>query len=481
MGLWPKSLAGQLIAVLLPALVLAQVAGFIISSDERIRAIRVAARDEFLTRMGSISRLIESTPVSNHQEIVDGMTSVGMRFWLSDAPPANAKTFRQEAFKRLENTVTITPDGEAPLGTFEANITDSQKLTGEWGVLPPGVWGLSETARAIEMDSRYGTSVVVEISQKRWLNGVFAKPYYGQIWQAQSMLSITLTVTLLSAIVILIARRIARPMRKLSSAAEALGRGEEVEHLPEEGPEDIRRMAAAFNVMQDRLRRFLSDRTAMLAAIGHDLRTPITSLRLRAEFIKDEDERDKFLATLDEMQSITEVTLSFARQQATGEPTRMVDVTALTESICEDLADLGRDVHFTDTDRTPYRCRPSALRRAIRNLIENAVRYGERARVSVAHQSEELCIIVEDDGPGIPEAEIERAFKPFVRLETSRSRETGGTGLGLSIARTIARSHGGDVVLTNCRTGGLTATVHLPAIAITINSRAAVEGSELIR
>jgi signal transduction histidine kinase len=250
----------------------------------------------------------------------------------------------------------------------------------------------------------------------------------------------------------------------LTEAAEALGRGEEIQHLPEEGPDDVRRMASTFNIMQDRLKLFITDRTTMLAAIGHDLRTPITSLRLRAEFIRDAEERQKFLTTLDDMQAITEATLTFAREQAVGEPTRMVDVAALTESICDDLADLGRDVSFTENSRIAYRCRPTALARAIRNLVENAVRYGERARVSVEQSPKGIDIVITDDGPGIPDSEIEHVFKPFVRLEHSRSRETGGTGLGLSIARTIARAHGGDVILTNSKKG-LHAVLHLPLLA----------------
>lgn len=463
MSFWPKSLAGQLIAVLLPALVIAQVAGFVISADERVRAIRGAARDEFLTRMSSIARLIHSTPVEDHQEIVNGMGSVGMRFWLSDLPPPSTAKFREEAWKRLAATVQVSSSGKAPLGTFEDNRKAGLLLTNDWSV-PPGDWDLPANARFTELDSQQGVGLVSETADGRWLNGAFAKPYYGQIWQSQSIIAISLTAALLSGLALLLARRIARPMIQLSAAAEALGRGEDARLVPEAGPEDIRRMAAAFNVMQERLQRFVSDRTAMLAAIGHDLRTPITSLRLRAEFIKDRDERERFLTTLDEMQTMTEATLSFAREQAVGEPTRPVDVAALTESICADLADLGRDVHFEGTDRLPYRCRPGSLGRAVRNLIENAVRYGERAHVSVRPDADGLRIIIEDDGPGIAESNVERAFKPFVRLETSRSRETGGSGLGLSIARTIARSHGGDVVLTNRKEGGLRAVIELPGM-----------------
>jgi signal transduction histidine kinase len=463
--LWPRSLAGRLIAMLLPAMVAAQVAGFVISADERVQAIRSATRDEFLMRTGSIARLIESTPPADHQEIVNGMAAVGMRFWLTDEPPPSPAEFRKMTWERLSATLPVTSEGEGPLGSFAGNIEASRILMSGWDSPPPGKWGLPANARFIEMDAQYGSAIVTRLTNGRWLNGVFAKPYYGQIWQSQSILSVTFTAVLLLALVTLITRQATRPLHKLSAAAEALGRGEDVAHVPEHGPDDIRKTAVAFNVMQDRLKRFLSDRTAMLAAIGHDLRTPITSLRLRAEFIKDPEERGRFLATLNNMQAITEASLSFARDQAIGEPTRPVDIVALTESICEDLVDAGLDVTFEYRERLAYRCRPAALGRAIRNLTENAVRYGNRARVSIASTSEGPEIIVDDDGPGIAAADIERAFKPFVRLEESRSRATGGTGLGLSIARTIARNHGGEILLANRSTGGLRAIIRLPSAA----------------
>lgn len=200
----------------------------------------------------------------------------------------------------------------------------------------------------------------------------------------------------------------------------------------------------------------------MLAAIGHDLRTPITSMRLRSEFVADEETRRKLLATLDEMQTMTEATLTFAREEAMREETRTVDLSALIESLCADLSDLGWDVTFRNGERIAYRCRPDALRRAVRNLIENAVRYGQRARVFLASTDNAIEVAVEDDGPGIAEQEFERVFAPFVRLENSRNRETGGVGLGLAIARSIVRGHGGDITLANG--GGLHATIRLPLI-----------------
>jgi signal transduction histidine kinase len=199
----------------------------------------------------------------------------------------------------------------------------------------------------------------------------------------------------------------------------------------------------------------------MLAAIGHDLRTPLTSLRLRAEFVNDRDTQERMLKTIAEIQAMAEAALSFAREEATREETRTVEISALTQSLCDDLAELGFDVTFSESHKINYRCRPEALRRALRNLVENAVRYGERARVSLIKSPDGVEIIVDDDGPGIPEDMFEQVFAPFFRLENSRNRETGGVGLGLSIARTIVRHHGGDISLSN-RNKALRAIVSLP-------------------
>ena len=340
-GLWPRSLAGRLIALLLPAMVAAQVAGFVISADERVQAIRSATRDEFLMRTGSIARLIESTPPADHQEIVNGMAAVGMRFWLTDEPPPSPAEFRKMTWERLSATLPVTSEGEGPLGSFAGNIEASRILMSGWDSPPPGKWGLPANARFIEMDAQYGSAIVTRLANGRWLNGVFAKPYYGQIWQSQSILSVTFTAVLLLALVTLITRQATRPLHKLSAAVEALGRGEEVGHVPEHGPDDIRKTAVAFNVMQDRLKRFLSDRTAMLAAIGHDLRTPITSLRLRAEFIKDPEERGKFLVTLDNMQAITEASLNFSLKKSRNCPAAWASAVRSTSVVIALLPNSG--------------------------------------------------------------------------------------------------------------------------------------------
>lgn len=266
--------------------------------------------------------------------------------------------------------------------------------------------------------------------------------------------------------------RLIAPVATLANAATALGRNVHAQPLPEAGPTEIRQAAVAFNTMAARIRRFVTDRTLMLTAIGHDLRTPITRLKLRAEFIDDDELRDKFLADLDEMESMVAATLAFGRDSSTLEPMTALDLSALLQTVADEAAearpDLAEDVSY-EPPQTPIRikARSLALKRALTNLVMNALKYGGSVSISVAcvrgpDQEKSVCIRIDDSGPGLPPEDLERMFEPFVRAETSRNRETGGTGLGLAIARSTLRGQGGDVTLTNRAEGGLRASVILP-------------------
>ena len=214
--------------------------------------------------------------------------------------------------------------------------------------------------------------------------------------------------------------------------------------------------------MQERLRRLVENRTRMLAAISHDLRTPITQLRLRAEFIEDADEQAKTLATLEEMEAMVALDPDLRRDDATVEPPRMVDLAALVGSLCDDLADAGKPVAFEPpAERIALTCRPAALKRAVANLIENAVKYGVSARVTIVSGARDVCIVIEDDGPGIPPDELENVFLPFYRIEKSAAPRPGSRPR-LSVARSIADAHGGQVRLENREGGGLRVTLDLP-------------------
>jgi signal transduction histidine kinase len=253
------------------------------------------------------------------------------------------------------------------------------------------------------------------------------------------------------------------PLAALAAAAERLGRDVDAPPLPETGSAEIRGASHAFNTMQTRLRRLVDNRTQMLAAISHDLRTQLMLLRLRAETVEGTDERDKLLATIGEMDGMLTATLSFARDDAANEARRRSDLGALLASIVDDMADAGLPVTLVqNAEAVILECKPQALRRAIINLIDNAVKYGGSAHATLAATSEVIEIRIDDTGPGIPEDECARVTQPFYRLEDSRSRQTGGMGLGLAIAASVIEAHGGELRLANRESGGLSASIVLP-------------------
>jgi signal transduction histidine kinase len=464
---WRRSLAAQFIGFMLLALIISQVLSFLISWDEREKALYAAAKSEFLSRTLSITSLIEKVPADFRQDVVRAGETSNSRFWLTRAPPSDPKNWRQEAARELARplanlaNIPHLASARPPVVASDGRFFRNANADDPWVTPSAQVWSLPQPARFTYLGGSNGFGMSIDLGAGHWLNSAYYRSETTPWWSSQSLFSVGITAVILSIIGIIIARQIGRPLRRLAASAEAVGRGENVAFLPEVGPDDIRNTAEAFNRMQARLFKFVEDRTRMLAAIGHDLRTPVTSLRLRAEFVADPDVQQKMLATIDEIQTMTEAMIALARGDATVEETRTVDLNALLGSLCDDLADLGQPVEYVDGNKTTYRCRPDGLRRAIRNLIENAVRYGGLARVCIAQTRSTIDIVVVDNGPGIPDEMIETVFAPFFRLETSRSRETGGAGLGLSIARAIVRHHGGDIVLSH-NEPGLRAAICLP-------------------
>lgn len=277
--------------------------------------------------------------------------------------------------------------------------------------------------------------------------------------RAGAILALSLLVLIVA---FLLVRRAAAPVWQFATAANRFGTDVNAPPLPENGSPEVRRAIRAFNRMQDRLRRYVDDRTMMVAAISHDLRTALTRLKLRAEFIDDGEQRTKAVHDLDEMQQMLESTLAFARDEAVQEVRGRVDIAALLQSLCADHFDAGQNVRYEGPDRLAYDGRPVALRRAFANLIDNAVRYGGEALVTAASEADTVVVRIEDRGPGIPRELRERVFAPFFRIETSRSRDTGGMGLGLAVARSVVRGHGGDIILAERSGGGLSVAITLP-------------------
>lgn len=263
--------------------------------------------------------------------------------------------------------------------------------------------------------------------------------------------------------VLWIGGNLARPLAELRRAADGFKSNARPEPIAERGPDDVRALIAAFNLMRTRVIAMLLEKDRMLGAIGHDLRTPLASLRVRTEWVEDEVERDRMAATIDDMNKTLDDILSLARLGRPSEPATRVDLPALVDSVIEDFRDLGADVTLEDSPRLAVSMRPNLVKRAVRNLIENALKYGDRARVRIGRADGGASVEIEDDGPGIPDHEIQNMFEPFTRLDSSRNRETGGSGLGLALAQAIATAHNGRLTLANRPDGGLNASLWLPA------------------
>ncbi len=470
MRILPRSLKGQLILLILVGLLASQAAGFMFILNDQKSKIASEWMHNVFTRVATVKDVIETTPEEIHDKILKTSSTWALKFAIESAPLSHAK---EEALPNVVEQELTRVFGDRS-GEVDISLLHSSTDEPFLGEIFEGVW--RDIRHTVSPDRSHHSSpparpVYADLSLPlkggSWLN-VTVSQRGGAAPHASPLLVQFATMAVISAIgIVLVLGRLTQPLKELAQAAAALGRGESAAKLEEKGPREVLDTIRAFNDMQERLSRFVLDRTKMLAALGHDLRTPITTLRLRAEFIDDDEIRQKIQQTLDEMFEMAEATLSFAREEAAQEKTRLVDVGALISTVCEDLADTGFPVECDDAGSFTIRCRPSGLKRAFRNIVENAVAYGRRARVFVEHkQRGDVAIMIDDDGPGIPAGDMERVFSPFVRLENSRNMDTGGVGLGLAIARSIVRNHGGDIALKNRAEGGLRVTITLPGVTV---------------
>ncbi len=304
--------------------------------------------------------------------------------------------------------------------------------------------------------------VAVKQAEGRW-KVVRPEPGFGHDpWKQRTLLWLFLSALAMTPLAWIFARKLSAPIKLFADAADRLGRDPRAAPLATlKGPAEITMAVRAFNGMQERLRRYVEDRTAMVGAIAHDLRTPLTRLRFRIESAP-EDLRLKMAADIDQMEEMISAALAFVRDASQAGDRTALELASLLESVCDEMAETGHAVTLEPAEKMVIEGDPLALRRLITNLLENAVKFGGEARARISTEPGHAIIEIEDNGPGIPPEDLERVFEPFFRREPSRSRQTGGIGLGLAVVRSVARGHGGDVVLTNREGGGMTARVILP-------------------
>ena len=481
---WPRSLAGRTALMLLVGFALVQLLGLGIHTINEIQLARIEQQREIATHDVIIYRHIATAPPDEWAALLaTEAVPNGDRISLDMMPPSPDNTFSLPLAARQIIRASIIaygiPENIRPRALEIRGTTAPLRYVISFALpdadLPPKPRGM--LPEDMEPDMQPGPPPPMSMRRMRklgetppgqvWLT--ISSPITApEPWRSPEFGEAFIVMTVLGAIMIFWAvRQMMIPVRTLAQAADRLGRDvANAPDLPETGPTEIATAAMAFNTMASRIRRFVEDRTFLITAIGHDLRTPITRLKLRAEYMEDDEQRTKMLADLDEMESMVAATLAFGRDVATSEAVTRIDLVSLVRTILDEAADGAPEqaeaLAYEGPDHLAVMARPLSLKRAVMNLVANALKYGDAARVKLQRTNQAVQIDIDDNGPGIPAAAAEAVFEPFRRLETSRNRETGGSGLGLSIARNIVRAHGGDILLRNLPEGGLRASVTLP-------------------
>lgn len=464
MRLWPRRAGGQLALLLVLVLLVAQAITILILAGERQGALRSASLEHVFQRITDAYSLLDTTDPERQERILRALSSPALQLSIDTSP-----------YLTGDGTTSISRQLATELNLPAEKVRSTMEAD-ESECLPDRDRDHERRDKHDEEDEHHDEeeehreehrecppilSVSLALSSGEWFNARAQPPAPSLLWLRATLTSVGITAVLLTLTLLLAIRRILRPVNELSRAAHAFGRGEVI-RIPERGPEDIREVTRAFNRMQQQVSRAQEDRERLLAALAHDLRTPITSMRLRVEMLPEGEDRDRLLDSLREMQHLAEATLDFIRGSNT-EQHRRYDLATLLESLCDDLREMDLPVEYESSPRCVLQGQPEAVKRAVRNLIENAVKYGQKAAVTLESGDQEAVITITDQGPGIPESERDQVFRPFYRLERSRNRDTGGAGLGLAIARTLIRGMGGDIRLDSGPEGkGLQVRVTLP-------------------
>ena len=465
--LWPQSLFGRLLAASVAAVLLAQAVALVMIAQERERFVLQGSVREWTRRIAETTLML--APLSAAQRVAalaqqsqaSPMPSPHMPYPGPYKARAHGGGFVRLPLLLSDFESTLREQLRAALGPgYGIEIGPTPEPAPPAVALPPPFYEAHELALHPGSAQRY--DVTVRFADGDAVTYRVARLPAGAWLPRNLFVNLTLLVLLLVIVLYIAARNITRPLSELARAADNVGRSTHpVPQLAERGARELRDAARAFNTMQDRLHRYLDSRTRVLAAMSHDLKTPLTRLRLQVEALDNPPMQARIGRELEEMESMVREALALFRGLDDGEPASAVDVGALLAQIRDEFSDMGATVTITGHALRPVTAKSQALKRCLTNLIANAVKFGTRADVHV-EDGADLVIRVRDRGPGIPEEELERVFEPFYRLESSRNRDSGGTGLGLSIARDIAQAHGGSLRLANLPGDGLEATLRLP-------------------
>lgn len=467
LSLWPQSLFGRLLAATVLALLLAHVATLFLIAQEREHFVQQGSVREWTRRIAEISAMLQPMSAAERAAAVAELSApLG---WPQMPPPVGMPGHPARGGERSFLRLPLPSSDFAPALTEQLRAALGTSYVIEVGATPepapPAIPVPAPFYEAHELAIHQGSAQRYDVTV-RFADG------YTVVYRVMRMprgaplprnlfLNLALLVLILVIVLYAVAHNITRPLSDIARAADSVGRDSRPTQLKERGARELRDAARAFNTMQDRLHRYLDSRSRVLAAMSHDLKTPLTRLRLQLETLESPTLQARIGRELDEMEGMVHEALALFRGLDDGEGAVPLDINALLATVREEFTGMGATVTVTGSAREPFVGKPQALKRCVTNLVANAIKFGSRADLAV-EDGAELIIRVRDCGPGIPTGELERVFEPFYRLESSRNRDSGGSGLGLSIARDIAQAHGGSLTLDNLPVGGLEAALRLP-------------------
>ncbi|MBF0109306.1 MAG: HAMP domain-containing protein [Magnetococcales bacterium] len=457
-----NSLAGRIIIIMVVGLTFSHILSILVFTSEKLEPAVLGHEEEVLERMATLIQIFPVIPRDIRQPFLAASMRSGMNFSLIGAtgpgwplpPRDNDETLR----RLLEGKIGQTG---ARVIAFSAGPPDWNHRLGSF----------HRFVFALEMKLiRWMHDAVMERELRAWIDFPTGERLLLESLLTENHVPLfrhaTFSVIIMSVAILIFAlivsRATTRPLRRIVEAVDTVGQNATAAPLPETGPTEVVAVARAFNRMNRRIREFVADRLRMVAAISHDLRTPLTKLKLMVEFANDEHTRKRMVETLDEMESMLAATLTYSRDALLDEPRQRVNLTSLVGALATDMIDAGHDVVFSEEERLICHCRPMAMKRALNNLIHNAVQYGGAARITLHRKQRTAILLIHDPGEGIPEKEWDNVFKPFFRLESARGSGMGNVGLGLSIAGTVLRDHDASIRFFHPDSGGFVTRVALP-------------------
>jgi len=450
----PNSLIGQISLIMLIGVLLILSVTMRFFSDDRQRALNFVSSDSTLERVSSLVKMLNNTPIALHDDLISASESRGFR--LSLGSEAVVKKNSSPVLVNKLKLLLLESEVEAEdIRIVAANIRFSDGQKGQKRKYVPKHFNTKLTGSVL-------------VAGQQWLNFRSAIDSEATSLPFKTILWVALFTVLILITMAWTVKRALKPIETLAVVAKKVGNERDFKNITEVGPSEVIPAISAFNQMQENLSTFIDDRSRMLAAISHDLRTPITSLRLRLEFIEPGEDQNRMLETVHQMEQMLKATLDFAKDDAQKEAKQELEVISLLTTICDDYRDRGIDIQLMSEDKLIFRLWPVAFRRVIENIINNSIAYGRdesgevHITVEVSLSTENLMIAISDTGQGIEESLFDEVIKPFVRLDKARDTQDSNVGLGLAISHSIVQAHAGKIRFKNLPAGGLNIEILLP-------------------